>query len=57
MALNVTNFMMTHSVKVSTMPNKSKIQYHVAVEGVVELDLTDTLKAVRKRKLDSEFLN
>ena len=39
MALNVTNFMMTHSVKVSTMPNMSKIQNHVSVEGVDELHL------------------
>ena len=35
MALNVTNFMMRHSVKVSTMPNMSKSQNHVSYVVVV----------------------
>ena len=35
MALNMTNIMMRHSVKVSTMPNMSKSQNHVSDVVVV----------------------
>ena len=39
MALNLANFFMAHSVKVSIMPNMSKNQDHVSNEAVDELHL------------------